>query len=148
MMVSNVFWFPSAFQYPSHEVSKLICIFYVPLAVVLGGLIIGHVATAYVDKRNDVKEGEFLGRALNKSALEKMNTNRDDKVTKDEFLVYMLKTLDKVEEDELETICKLFDKLDKTGDGILTTADIEFIPQKTATLYFKSQHATTTADST
>lgn len=166
MMASNALWFPLSFQYPSHEVSKLICIFYVPLAVVLGGSIIGLVATAYVDKRDDVKETEFLGRALNKSALDKMkstlkkmkskstlkkmNTNHDnrkvakDEVTKDEFLCYMLMTLDKVDEDELIKICDLFDNLDKTGDGILTTADIDFIPEKTATLYFKSQRATTT----
>lgn len=79
-----------------------------------------------------------------KSTLKKMNTNRDKKVTKDEFLCYMLMTLDKVDEDELIKICDLFDNLDKTGDGILTTADIDFIPEKTATLYFKSQRATLT----
>lgn len=117
----------------------MLCIFYVPLAVVLGGTIIGQVATAYVDKRNNVIETEFLGRAFNKSALEKIDTNHDDKVTKDEFLCYMLKTLGKVEEDELEKICKLFDKLDVRKDNLLTMADIEFIPNRTATLHYKSQ---------
>jgi len=119
-------------EYPEHELSKFICIFYVPLVVAFGGTFLGQVATAYVDKRNDAMEAQFLKRALNESALDKMDTNHDDRVTKDEFLVYMLKTLDKVEQDEIETILKLFEKLDKDGSGALTRNDIEFIPRQTA----------------
>lgn len=132
-------------EFPAHEVSKLMCIFYVPLAVVLGGSIIGHVATAYVDKRNKALETEFLGRALRKSDLKKIDTNDDKEVTKDEFLCYMLKTLGKVEEKELKKICDLFDKLDVTNNGLLTPEDIEFIPSRTAMLHYKSQRNLSTS---
>ncbi len=122
-------------EYPEHEWSKFICIFYVPLAVAFGGTFLGQVATAYVDKRNDAMEAQFLNRALNESALDKMDTNQDDAVTKDEFLVYMLKTLDKVEQDDIDSILKLFEKLDQDGSGALTRNDIECIPRQTAKLH-------------
>ncbi len=119
-------------EYPEHEVSKLICIFYVPLAVAFGGSFLGQIATAYVDKRNDAMEAQFLNRALCESALDKMDTNHDNRVTKDEFLVYMLKTLDKVDMEDVETIMNLFETLDKDGSGELTREDIQFIPDQTA----------------
>ena len=130
-------------EYPEHEWSKFICIFYVPLAVAFGGSFLGQIATAYVDKRNDEMEAQFLGRALNESALEKMDSNRDHIVTKDEFLIYMLKTLDKVEQDDIDKILELFDKLDKDSSGSLTKEDIQFIPDQTAKLHYsKSQNRT------
>ena len=95
-------------------------------------------ATCYVDKRNDAMEAQFLNRALNESALEKMDSNHDDKVTKDEFLVYMLKTLAKVDPSDIDKILELFHKLDKDKTGPLTKADIRFIPVKTAKLHRES----------
>ena len=125
-------------EYPKHEWSKFVCIFYIPLAVAFGGAFLGNIATSYVDKRNDAMEAQFLNRALNESALEKMDTNHDNKVTKDEFLVYMLKTLAKVEQSDIDKILGLFDKLDKTKSGSLTREDIQFIPNQTAKLHYKS----------
>ena len=126
-------------EFPSHEWSKLICIFYVPLAVAFGGSFLGQIATAYVDKRNDATEAQFLNRALNGSALEKMDSNHDNIVTKDEFLVYMLKTLDKVEQDDIDKILELFGKLDRDDSGSLTKEDIQFIPEQTAKLHYNEK---------
>jgi potassium channel subfamily K len=125
-------------EYPEHEWSKFVCIFYVPLAVAFGGAFLGNIATSYVDKRNDAMEAQFLNRALNESALEKMDTNDDNTVTKDEFLVYMLKTLAKVEQSDIDKILELFDKLDKDNSGSLTRDDIQFIPNQTAKFHYKS----------
>jgi len=125
-------------KHPEHEWSKFICIFYVPLAVAFGGSFLGQIATTYVDKRNDALEAQFLSRALTESALEKMDANNDNTVTKDEFLVYMLKTLDKVEQDDIDKILALFEKLDKDKSGSLTVEDIEFIPKHTAKLKNKN----------
>jgi len=121
-------------EYPQHEWSQIVCILYIPVAVFVGGVFLGNVATSYIDKRNDAIEDQFLKRALNEGALDKMDSNDDDTVTKDEFLVYMLKILDKVDPEDIEKILALFDNLDKDGSGSLTKADIQFIPNQTAKL--------------
>jgi len=120
--------------HPVNRWSKLICIFYIPFTVVLTGAFLGSVMGIYVGRRNDALEDKFLSRALCESALEKMDTNKDDKVTKDEFLIYMLKTLDMAEQEDIEKILSLFEKLDKDGSGNLSKEDIGFIPTRTEKL--------------
>lgn len=121
-------------EFPEHKWSQIVCIFYIPVAVFVGGIFLGNVASSYVDKRNDAVEDQFLKRALNEGAIDKMDSNDDDTVTKDEFLVYMLKILDKVDPSDIDKILELFDRLDKDGSGSLTKADIQFIPDQTAKL--------------
>lgn len=120
---------------PEHPLSMFLCIFFIPLAVAFGGTFLGNVATLYVDKRNDAMEAQFLNRALSESALDKMDANNDNTVTKDEFLVYMLKTLGKAEQDDIDKILQLFDKLDKDKSGSLTSEDLQFIPNQTARIH-------------
>jgi potassium channel subfamily K len=121
-------------EFPQHEWSQILCILYIPVAVFVGGVFLGSVASSYVDKRNDAIEDQFLKRALNEGALDKMDSNDDDAVTKDEFLVYMLKILGKVDPEDIEKILRLFDNLDKDGSGSLTKADLNFIPAQTSKL--------------
>ena len=123
---------------PDHEISKLYCIFYIPMAVAFGGAFVGRIATSYVDRRNDALEAQFLSRALSESDISAMDTNRDNMVHKDEFLVYMLKTLGHVEQEDMDRILELFDQLDKNGSGSLTKDDIRFIPNQTAVLHSQS----------
>jgi len=119
-------------EHPEHQWSKCICIFFIPLAVGFGGAFIGSIATSYMDHQNDAIEAQFMKRVLNTSALEKMDTNGDDTVSKDEFLVYMLKTLGKVEQCDIDKVLELFKSLDRDNSGELTEQDIGFIPNENA----------------
>mmetsp|Transcript_20941 Transcript_20941/g.45598 ORF Transcript_20941/g.45598 Transcript_20941/m.45598 type:complete len:183 (-) Transcript_20941:243-791(-) len=115
-------------EHPETQWSKAICIICIPVLVALGGTILGKVASFYLDKRNDAKVNEFLSRAVRIGDLEKMDLDGDSNVTKDEFLVYMLTTLQKVEQSDIDEIFALFSKLDKNKDGTLNLKDIMSSP--------------------
>mmetsp|Transcript_18829 Transcript_18829/g.52614 ORF Transcript_18829/g.52614 Transcript_18829/m.52614 type:complete len:383 (-) Transcript_18829:303-1451(-) len=121
-------------EYPGSAWSKIICIFYIPLLVAFAGNFLGSVASFYVEKRNDAVESMFLNRAMRESDLDRMDTNHDHKVSRVEFLVYMLTTMQKVDKSDIEEIFDVFEKLDKDKSGILSTNDLSFISEKT-TMY-------------
>jgi len=119
---------------PEGSFSEFYCIGYIPFAVFLVGKILANIAVNYVEKRNDATEANFLNRALDKSALEKMDTDNDSEVSKVEFAIFMLKTLGKVEDDDVEKIMEIFEKLDKDKSGSLNKDDLQFIPNHTSNL--------------
>eukprot|EP00536_Pseudo-nitzschia_multiseries_P000123 jgi/Psemu1/177967/e_gw1.3.68.1 len=123
-------------EYPTSDWSKAICILYIPLLVVFAGNFLGRMASVYVDKRNGAIEAKFFERAMRESDLEKMDTNKDNRVSKDEFLVYMLTTMQKVEKDDIDEIFELFNKFDKDRSGVLTANDLRVISERT-TVYSK-----------
>jgi hypothetical protein len=110
---------------PLQPVSRALCIVYIPVAVYLAGRFVGLVASAFVDRRDHAAELKFMRRAFTLSDVERMDFNDDGVVSESEFLIYMLVTLQKVEQDDIDEILRLFHKLDKTGDGVLTTDDLE-----------------------
>ncbi|OEU07060.1 Ion_trans_2-domain-containing protein, partial [Fragilariopsis cylindrus CCMP1102] len=111
-------------EHPEQPWSRLICIIYIPLLVAFCGSLLGKIATSYVDKRNDILESQFFNRAVTESDLKSMDLDHSGKVSKDEFLIYMLLTLQKVDKTDIEDIMDLFKKLDKDGSGTLAVNDI------------------------
>jgi potassium channel subfamily K, other eukaryote len=109
---------------PTHALSKVLCILYIPLSVYSVGRFLGLIATTFLDRRSSEAEEKFLSRALTLSDLKRMDLDNQGGVSREEFLVYMLITLQKVEEDDINEIINVFQKLDKTGDGILTSEDL------------------------
>ena len=125
-------------EHPEQPWSRLICIIYIPLLVAFCGSLLGKIATSYVDKRNDILESQFFNRAVTESDLKSMDLDHSGKVSKDEFLIYMLLTLQKVDKTDIEDIMNLFKKLDKDGSGTLAVNDITLISNQTAKLRGKS----------
>jgi hypothetical protein len=109
---------------PIHPLSKALCIIYIPVAVYATGRFLGLIASSFLDKRDNKMEEEFLSRALTLGDLKRMDFDHDGRVSEAEFLIYMLLTLQKVEEEDIEDILHVFQKLDKTGDGYLSTEDL------------------------
>jgi CBS domain-containing protein len=110
---------------PLQPTSRALCIIYIPIAVYLTGRFVGLIASAYVERRVSAAEDRFLRRTMTLSDIERMDFNNDGRVSESEFLIYMLVTLQKVEQDDVDEILTLFHKLDKSGDGVLTKDDLE-----------------------
>lgn len=109
---------------PTHPISKGLCILYIPIAVYSVGRFLGLVATAFLDRRSHKEEEKFLNRALTLSDIDRMDFDNDGGVSKEEFLIYMLITLQKVDQEDVNEILAVFRKLDKSGDGILDAEDL------------------------
>ncbi len=97
---------------------------YIPLAVAVLGEFLGRVAGAYIDRKNDEVEDQFLNRAMTLGDLQKMDTSQDGKVDPGEFLSYMLVAMQKVEKEEIDEIMDLFRKLDKSNTGTIDKEDL------------------------
>ncbi len=69
-------------------------------------------------------EDAFLARALTVGDIEKMDLEKDGRVKPYEFLTYMLVTMQKAEQEEIDEILELFRKLDKDQNGYLNQDDL------------------------
>lgn len=109
---------------PSMQSMRCFCVLFLPLAVAVFCEVLGRIAGAYVEYRIDKREQAYLARKLTARDLEAMDASRDGKVSWGEFLVFMLKAMDKVEEDDLVELRRAFDRLDKGGDNALDRNDL------------------------
>ena len=65
-------------------------------------MFLGQVAEAYIERQNEEAEDKFLNRAMTLGDLERMDTDKNGKVDREEFLRYMLVALQKVEKEDVD----------------------------------------------
>ena len=109
---------------PEKQSTRLFCVFFLPFAVAFLGKLLARIASAYMDRKHRAAEEAFLSRSLALSDINTMDTDRDGRVDKVEFLSYMLVALQKVPKDDVKEITALFDKLDVSQNGYLDRTDL------------------------
>ena len=109
---------------PSSVATRGIAVVWIPLAVAMLGKFLGQVAGIYLERRNDAVEQRFLARAMTLSDVRRMDTDRDGRVSPEEFMCYMLLALQKVKQEDIDEIRALFDKFDKDNDGDIDKDDL------------------------
>lgn len=62
---------------PSTTAAKLLCIIYLPLSAAVFEELLGQIANAYIERKNDKIEQDFLSRAMTLVDLVKMDVNKD-----------------------------------------------------------------------
>ena len=109
---------------PQNMWTRLAACFYLPLCVTVMANVFGQITSFYMDKRTKEVEAEFFHRKLTLKDLEEMDFGGDGNVNSEEFLIFMLVTLGKVDSASIDQIQALFRKLDADGGGYLDMADI------------------------
>lgn len=109
---------------PSSTTTRCIAIVWIPLAVAVLGEFLGQVAGIYLHRQADEAEHSFLARSMTLADVHRMDTDHDGKVSKDEFLCYMLVALQKVEQKDIDDVHALFDKFDTDHNGDIEKEDI------------------------
>jgi len=109
---------------PTMMITRILCIFWIPLAVAVMGQLLGRIAGAFIERNNDVAEEQFLQRAMTLADLDAMDDNGDSKVSPDEFLRYMLVALQRVEKEDIDDIMAIFQKIDRDGSGLIEKSDL------------------------
>lgn len=104
--------------------SRVASIFFLPLAVGVMGEFLGRVAGVYLERKHRKAEERFLQHSLTLTDIETMDSDHSGDVDKAEFLSYMLVTMQWVEQEEIDTLMKLFDKLDVDNNGTLNKDDL------------------------
>ena len=109
---------------PQTQVDKLYCVFFYPFAVCVFGEVLGRIAGVYMQRRQKAAERKFIHQALTLCDLRKMDADQDGSVSKEEFICYMLVALQKVDQEVIDDLREIFEKLDVTGDGTLDKRDL------------------------
>lgn len=109
---------------PKEPWVRLVCIFLLPLIVAIFCELVGRVASAYLQHKLSLEEKAFLNRQLTRIDLERMDLDKTGKVSYGEFLHFVLLAMQKVDEEDILQLREVFNRLDVTGDGYLTTDDV------------------------
>eukprot|EP00553_Chaetoceros_curvisetus_P007517 CAMPEP_0204627394 /NCGR_PEP_ID=MMETSP0717-20131115/13574_1 /ASSEMBLY_ACC=CAM_ASM_000666 /TAXON_ID=230516 /ORGANISM="Chaetoceros curvisetus" /LENGTH=112 /DNA_ID=CAMNT_0051643611 /DNA_START=62 /DNA_END=400 /DNA_ORIENTATION=- len=84
----------------------------------------GRLAGVYLAAKGEEKQREFFSRQLTFADIERMDEDGDKKVSKEEFIKFMLVALGKISEEDWGQVDDLFDRLDDNGDGCLSYEDV------------------------
>lgn len=110
---------------PYRPSMQLFCVFYIPLAIAVTSKSLMGAAELYMNARTREMEKEFMSRPLTTRDLSRMDKDSDGGVDFGEFLSYMLLAMKKVDKKVVDDIQKLFDNLDKDGNGLLNDSDLK-----------------------
>lgn len=86
--------------------------------------ILGQISGLYMSRKAQTQQKEFFDRKLTLKDLQMMDTGKSGAVTYDEFLIFMLVTMGKVEMDDVKEIENLYKKLDRDHNGQLSINDL------------------------
>jgi voltage-gated potassium channel len=114
---------------PRTQADKLYSIFFLPLAVAVFSEVLGRIATVYIRRKQRHLEAKHLHRTMTLCDLRNMDTNTDGAVDREEFILFMLQALQKVDRSTVQKLPYIFDGLDRNGNGILEYDDLIEIRQ-------------------
>jgi len=113
---------------PQKQWTRLISIFYLPICILVMTKMIGTVADIYLKHKARASERKFIqSRRLSVVDIYRIDRHHGDGdgvVTYDEFLIFMLISMGKVQNEDMKLYKKLYDELDRDNDGKLTKNDL------------------------
>jgi len=80
--------------------------------------------TVVIEIEAEKAVNDFVKRGVSEAMIEEMDADKSGSVDKAEFLRYMLITMGKVEEEDLDKVLGMFDTLDIDGSGTIDRDDI------------------------
>jgi hypothetical protein len=109
---------------PKTNADKIYCIFFLPLSVAVFGEVLGRIATLYITQRNRELEYSHLHRTVTLCDLKNMDANGDGMVDREEFIIFLLVALQKVDQELIDELKAIFAALDRNGNGKLEKDDL------------------------
>jgi hypothetical protein len=114
---------------PTNNAAKIFSLVFIPVSVAGAGELLSGVALSWVRRRQRELFEQQLKRDLTIEQLRLMDTDKDEKITKDEYVRFMLVQMGLVQEEELEELSEQFDRLDLTGSGYLDKEDLKLMAE-------------------
>lgn len=109
---------------PMTRNARIAAIFYIPLAVAAAGELLSGAASAMMERRQKQVYKEQLENGLTIKRLKDMDADGSGRISRAEYIKFMLVEMGLVEEDELDELDKQFERLDVTRSGYLDKEDL------------------------
>ncbi|KAL7562863.1 hypothetical protein ACA910_002478 [Epithemia clementina (nom. ined.)] len=106
---------------------RIWAIVFIPLAVSAAGEVLGNVASALLERRQERFYKALMDQKLDVERLIEMDTDRNGQVSREEYVEFMLKEMKLVSPDVFEELHTQFHKLDADGGGYLDKEDLRIL---------------------
>lgn len=103
--------------------------FFIPIAVAAAGELLSGVALALVRRRQQLFYERQLEKDLTIEHLNAMDRDSDGKITREEYVLFMLVEMGRVNSTELDELFSQFNRLDVSKSGYLDNEDLELMAQ-------------------
>jgi Ca2+-binding EF-hand superfamily protein len=109
---------------PQSQIDKLYCVFFFPFSVAVFGEVLGRIASIYIQRRTREAETKHLQRALTRCDLRNMDADEDGMVSREEWMMFMLVMLQKVDRESIDQLKDIFHSMDRNGNGYIDKEDL------------------------
>ena len=110
---------------PISRPGRIWAIIFIPLAVAAAGEVLGNIASFLSDRRRQRFYQSLMEKELNAETLVEMDTDRNGKVSREEYVEFMLKEMQLVDDEVFRDLHDQFKKLDLDGGGYLDKKDLK-----------------------
>lgn len=114
---------------PKTQIGRALALVFLPIAVASAGEILGAVSKVLVTRRQHIRNEQLLHRALDLEFLKEMDADGDGKVSRYEYITFMLQAMGAVDLDLLAELNIQFDTLDASKDGSLGVEDLKIMAE-------------------
>ena len=115
---------------PAKQGSRALAIFFIPLSVGIIGQGLAGIVNIFIEEEIKKANLKLMGRELTIEDLDEMNTDDDGEVSELEFVEFMLKKMNKVDQSLLNDLHTQFRKMDADGSGSLQKSDLELLARR------------------
>ena len=115
---------------PKTDEMRWFSIFFIPISVGIISAALGRVANGFVEREITKTNEKLLKSELTIEDLERMNVDGDGEVSLLEFVEFMLKSMNKVDQKMLDDLHAQFYRLDADGSGALQEDDLELLTSR------------------
>jgi potassium channel subfamily K len=133
---------------PVTRPARIAAVVYIPMAVAAAGDLLSNAASALLEQRQQKVYQQQLEQMLTITRLHEMDQDQSGRISRAEFLKFMLMEMALVEADELRDLDSQFDRLDKDQTGYLDTTDLALMAKYRGVPVTKRSNNETTTTAT
>lgn len=112
---------------PQTPAARLFAVLYIPLTIAAAGEFLSGITMALLRRRQRQVYERQLEKDLTIEHLKVMDANNDGKISREEYVQFMLIEMGRVSQNELDELFHQFDRLDVTASGYLDNEDLKLM---------------------
>lgn len=104
---------------------RIFAVFWILTSTICLALFFLYIAELNTEHRQQSLVELVLNRRMTRTDLEQADRNGDHKLSADEFIIYKLKEMGKISQEDIALVLKEFSNRDENGDGNISASDIK-----------------------